>query len=384
MGRRICFLVCCCMVFCLADLFGQSAGKSWKDGFRVSYVQDRQLRKHGSHLNFVRLDLEWPEQLNGSTLQPLQSHLCSRLFQTEGASLHSACQQFLEDMGTPLETVPEDGSLKTYYVTCDLKEVAYDERGYVSLRAFRYVEPKDTSERATLYQQLITYDLLNDRILTVADILSMRMLNDMELRVALMERLLYEAGISEISMENQTFSLDACLVNGGVMFGFTSGGEEGQHQELVVLPLEEISPFLTKDAKRLLRGEMKVQKKKGVKGLESSVSEESIASLPDSVKIHTAVDEMPVFSFDGQGIAPYISTRMRLPEGMQPSGRVITTFVVEKDGTLSDFSILKPISPVVDRELVRVLRNMPAWQPGKLDGQPVRVRLVVPVSLQAG
>ena len=372
------------MVFCLADLFGQSAGKSWKDGFRVSYVQDRQLRKHGNHLNFVRLDLEWPEQLNGSTLQSLQSHLCSRLFQTEGASLHSACQQFLEDMGTPLETVPEDGSLKTYYVTCDLKEVAYDERGYVSLRAFRYVEPKDTSERATLYQQLITYDLLNERILTVADILSMRMLNDMELRVALMERLLYEAGISEISMENQTFSLDACLVNGGVMFGFTSGGEEGQHQELVILPLEEISPFLTKDAKRLLRGEMKVQKKKGVKGLESSVSEESIASLPDSMKIHTAVDEMPVFSFDGQGIAPYISTRMRLPEGMQPSGRVITTFVVEKDGTLSDFSILKPISPVVDRELVRVLRNMPAWQPGKLDGQPVRVRLVVPVSLQAG
>jgi len=51
------------------------------------------------------------------------------------------------------------------------------------------------------------------------------------------------------------------------------------------------------------------------------------------------------------------------------------TFVVEKDGTLTDIRILKGVEASCDREVIRVVKNMPRWNPGKIKGKPVRVQI---------
>jgi hypothetical protein len=54
--------------------------------------------------------------------------------------------------------------------------------------------------------------------------------------------------------------------------------------------------------------------------------------------------------------------------------------VVEKDGSLSDFKIVKPVDPDLDKETLRLLKSMPRWSPGTINGEPVRVRYTVPVT----
>ena len=60
-------------------------------------------------------------------------------------------------------------------------------------------------------------------------------------------------------------------------------------------------------------------------------------------------------------------------------GRSIVEFVVNKDGTLSDFKIAVPLHKECDVEAIRVLTLMPRWKPGKEDGELVRVRYAIPV-----
>ena len=61
-------------------------------------------------------------------------------------------------------------------------------------------------------------------------------------------------------------------------------------------------------------------------------------------------------------------------------GRVIATFVVEKDGSISEPTIVKSVDPLLDAEALRVISAMPNWKPGKQNGQVVRVKYTVPLS----
>ena len=61
---------------------------------------------------------------------------------------------------------------------------------------------------------------------------------------------------------------------------------------------------------------------------------------------------------------------------------MICTFVVEKDGSISDVNVAKSVDPSLDKEAVRVLKQMPKWTPGKQKGEPVRVKYTVPVTFR--
>ena len=60
-------------------------------------------------------------------------------------------------------------------------------------------------------------------------------------------------------------------------------------------------------------------------------------------------------------------------------GRVIVSFVVERDGSISDVRIASSVDPSLDREAQRVVKSMPRWKPGKQNGSAVRVKYTVPV-----
>ena len=61
------------------------------------------------------------------------------------------------------------------------------------------------------------------------------------------------------------------------------------------------------------------------------------------------------------------------------SGKVYITFVVEKDGSITDVKVLRGIGGGCDEEAVRVVQSMPRWSPGKQRGKPVRVQYNLPV-----
>lgn len=105
----------------------------------------------------------------------------------------------------------------------------------------------------------------------------------------------------------------------------------------------------------------------------------------NSTRVYDVVEQMPSFPGGISGLRTYLNQNIRYPAEAQENcvqGRVVVSFVVGKDGHISDVTVLRSVDPSLDKEAVRVIRNMPRWTPGKQGGEPVKVRYNVPVSFR--
>ena len=105
----------------------------------------------------------------------------------------------------------------------------------------------------------------------------------------------------------------------------------------------------------------------------------------ESRKVFTVVEQMPSFPGGDAALMSYLANNIHYPtvaakNGVQ--GRVVVGFVVERDGSITDVSVLRGVDPSLDREAMRVLKSMPRWTPGKQNGSAVRVKYQVPVAFR--
>lgn len=99
----------------------------------------------------------------------------------------------------------------------------------------------------------------------------------------------------------------------------------------------------------------------------------------------TDADDMPEFPGGQDALLNYLMRTIRYPKecyenGIQ--GRVVVSFIVEKDGSVSEACVVKNVEPKLDAEALRVISLMPKWEPGKHDGKPVRVSYSVPINFR--
>ena len=99
-------------------------------------------------------------------------------------------------------------------------------------------------------------------------------------------------------------------------------------------------------------------------------------------RVFEVVEQMPAFPGGDAALMKYLQENTHYPtiaaeNGVQ--GRVVVGFVVEKDGSITDVTVIKSQDPALDHEAVRVVKSMPRWTPGKIDGAAVRVEYQVPV-----
>ena len=115
----------------------------------------------------------------------------------------------------------------------------------------------------------------------------------------------------------------------------------------------------------------------------NNAAAESQATKADA--IHEVVDEPPSFPGGDAAQIAFLSNNLRYPavameQGIQ--GRVVTQFVVDKDGSITDVKVVRSLDPMLDKEAVRLVKSMPKWTPGKLNGSPVRVKYILPLSFR--
>ena len=94
---------------------------------------------------------------------------------------------------------------------------------------------------------------------------------------------------------------------------------------------------------------------------------------------------MPKFPGGDAELLKFIAKNVKYPQESQnkgEQGRVICSFVVAKDGTLTNYRVIRGISPALDQEAVRVLQMMPRWTPGTQRGEPVAVKYTVPITFK--
>jgi len=103
--------------------------------------------------------------------------------------------------------------------------------------------------------------------------------------------------------------------------------------------------------------------------------------------IYNVVDEMPEFPGGDKARLDYIVKNITYPEEariQKTEGTVYISFVVEKDGSISNTKILRGIGNGCDEVVIEIIDNMPVWKPGMKDGNPVRTRFNMPVKFVIG
>jgi TonB family protein len=135
--------------------------------------------------------------------------------------------------------------------------------------------------------------------------------------------------------------------------------------ELQLLPQEEEEVLVDEEVE-----ERPVQKEKKVK------------ATPEEEKIYDRPQKAPAFPGGESEMLAFIEQNLQYPEeakANQLSGMVVVSFVIEKDGAVSNLRVTREIGGGCGEEAMRVIRSMPKWSPGKQDGKPVRSLKVVPV-----
>ena len=115
------------------------------------------------------------------------------------------------------------------------------------------------------------------------------------------------------------------------------------------------------------------------------IATEPVKPKEEENKVFDVVEQMPSYPGGMSALMQYLSSNIKYPviaeeNGIQ--GRVICTFVVERDGSITDVKIAKSVDPSLDKEAMRVVSKMPKWIPGKQNGSAVRVKYTLPVTFR--
>ena len=106
---------------------------------------------------------------------------------------------------------------------------------------------------------------------------------------------------------------------------------------------------------------------------------------PDNDSIYQIVDQMPEYPGGVEAMMKYVAENVKYPEKAKDeeiSGRVFISFVIEKDGSVSNVEVKRGIGGGCDEEAVRVIKSLPNWKPGIKDGKPVRVSYMMPINFK--
>ena len=117
----------------------------------------------------------------------------------------------------------------------------------------------------------------------------------------------------------------------------------------------------------------------------SPEAKEAPADSTAKEEVFMVAEQMPEYPGGMKEMLKFLQENVKYPENAMKNnvqGRVIVQFVVEKDGTLTEFKVARSVDPDLDAEALRVLQTMPKWKPGMQRGKIVRVKFTVPVSFK--
>lgn len=117
----------------------------------------------------------------------------------------------------------------------------------------------------------------------------------------------------------------------------------------------------------------------------SGIEDKSSEISCDGEEVFGEYEFDPSFPGGGEAMLKWMGQNLRYPEGKREEGvqgRVLVTFVVEKDGSLSNVTVMRSVDPALDEEAKRLISAMPRWQAGRIGDKVVRVKCTLPVTFR--
>lgn len=152
--------------------------------------------------------------------------------------------------------------------------------------------------------------------------------------------------------------------------------EAGEAEEPALLAASEASPKVAAESGAVAEP-----------ALEPSVQQLSASTHFEGnfEKVLTVVEKKPMFPGGESELLKYVSRNIRYPLEAQKNniqGRVVLQFVVKNDGSIGPVRVIRHKDPLLDEEAVRVVKSLPSFIPGELNGEPVSVWYTLPVSFK--
>ena len=118
--------------------------------------------------------------------------------------------------------------------------------------------------------------------------------------------------------------------------------------------------------------------------LQSSNESDSIMGGEYVGKIYDALVENPHFPGGNGALLHWLSENIHYPSGCAcVQGRVVISFFVEPDGSISDIELLRKVDPLLDEEALRVVKAMPKWIPSKQNNIPIRAKMTMNIEFRS-
>ena len=348
--------------------------------YAISYINESHLMQRMNLLTLVDFKMEWPERLCCSDVPVLKKELCKLLFDKESTSIRQCINDFLADKGKELKSKPNSKGLKTTYVNISLSELAFQMDKYISFQLVKSVRYEESLEPYISETYLLTYDMLNDKVLRTKDILRPEFLKN-----SYNSRYIWELIINRYEVINAEMMLDeipseSCLTPDGLVVNIPYSATDNEGDLLVLIPHNESYDCYRNKVKKWLR--KSVVKSRNSEEVESEVIEISNMNTVDTTKVYAATPTMPEYEGGTKAMMNDIVKWINYPKyemGRNIQGKVVVSFIVGKDGKVSSPQVISPLSPGIDREAVKAVMSLAKWTPGAFGDIMVDVKMAVPV-----
>ncbi|MBF4488234.1 M56 family metallopeptidase [Flavobacterium sp. CSZ] len=134
-----------------------------------------------------------------------------------------------------------------------------------------------------------------------------------------------------------------------------------------------------------ITGNSKKRKSDQLVKMERDQDKESLVKSESEIQSNNSIEKQPEFPGGMPAFYKFIGKNFKIPEEASKNkiqGKIVIEFMVEKDGTLSEFKILKDLGYGIGEEAIKILKLSPAWNPGSEMGKPVRVLYTLPITIQ--
>lgn len=372
------------MLFITTDLAAQLSMDKQRN--RIDYVEESHLLHKGNIVTVLNVNFEWPIRLSNYPTTALHAILSQMFFGKNCNNLEEGMADYLEGLGKEIRQMPDDIGLEKRYVNLKLLAMAWEKDKYISMLASRTYRKGDQAAPDSVFNQLLTYDIVADNVLRMEDIIKKFLLTNKKTRSHLIQTFLeyspqLEIGINKVVDYFDALPNEACLMPLGVLFATQRKKDTEGIYAFSLVPNDVMSPFMKATAMNTLMGKNKRRKVPSP----MSIPMANDSTPKDSMFIYDYTATMPEYNGKTRDMMAYIHRQIKYPayEKMQGiQGKVVVSFVVERDGSLTSPSVISPVSPGIDRQAVAAVMAMPKWKPGKNNDDPVRVRMKIPITFK--
>ena len=338
--------------------------------YSVGYYRDHAFLRQDSDFTVVDTRMEWPEAVDFADVRPLLTMIDSLLFDLPIDNGEKAYADYKRRLGRSvtgqLEFLPDDR--RFCYVTTVSKIKSYQPRQWLCVEIRQVVSPGVLSPVAKrdLYR-ILTFDLQTGRVMQTEDLLRVDRFNHLDEDS-------YNYVFEQLD-DDRFYGLRKADVSGAWIDGKTQ--QVGLHIACVTddemffyertLPVQSMTSLLTREAKRMI----------GRKETDRQPFFTFMRQTWEGDTIYNKVDQMPTYRGGREGLSRYLSSIELFDRSQDTTahGEAIVSFVVDKAGYVCDVHVVSPVSPVADRHAVSIIKGMPRWEPGRIRGRAVPVRL---------